>query len=62
MDLIAWIRFASVYLNINDPKTFAEMIESAARESARSADGSECAEVADGVDAVRLEASLREAR
>lgn len=62
MDLIAWIRFASVYLNINDPKTFAEMIESAARESARSADGSECAEGADGVDAVRLDAPLREAR
>ena len=33
MDTIAWIRFASVYLNINDPKAFAEMIEQALREA-----------------------------
>ena len=38
MDTIAWIRFASVYLNINDPKAFAEMIEQALREAPAAAD------------------------
>ena len=33
IDIIAWIRFASVYLNISDPKAFAEMIERALHES-----------------------------
>ena len=33
IDIIAWIRFASVYLNISDPKAFAEMIELALHES-----------------------------
>ena len=36
IDIIAWIRFASVYLNISDPKAFAEMIERALHESGHS--------------------------
>lgn len=32
IDTIAWIRFASVYLNISDPQAFAEMIEAALRD------------------------------
>ena len=38
MDTIAWIRFASFYLNINDPKAFAEMIEQALREAPAAAE------------------------
>ena len=34
LDTIAYIRFASVYFNINDPEAFAEMIERAARDRA----------------------------
>ena len=33
IDTIAWIRFASVYLNINDPKAFVDMIEQVLRET-----------------------------
>ncbi|MDO5531872.1 transcriptional regulator NrdR [Sutterella sp.] len=32
MDIIGWIRFASVYLNIDDPKSFTLMIEEAIRQ------------------------------
>lgn len=34
LDTIAYIRFASVYFNINDPKAFAQMIEEAVQEHA----------------------------
>mgnify|MGYP000432313657 FL=1 len=34
LDTIAYIRFASVYFNINDPEAFADMIEEAVREHA----------------------------
>ena len=34
LDTIAYIRFASVYFNINDPEAFAAMIEAAVREHA----------------------------
>lgn len=49
MDLIAWIRFASVYLNINDPKSFAEMIEQAAKEAAPGASGTGNTDESQGV-------------
>ena len=38
IDEVSYVRFASVYLNINDPKAFAEMIEQALREAPAAAD------------------------
>lgn len=33
IDIIGWIRFASVYLNISDPQAFVKMIESTLKET-----------------------------
>lgn len=46
IDTIAWIRFASVYLNIGDPKAFAAMIEGALKDAPRSG-GAEAADDSD---------------
>lgn len=61
LDIIAYIRFASVYFNVNDPESFVEMIHRAVAERQQAEEAEKAGEVAEPLIDEAGEAALAKA-